>query len=143
MRIVLVALFGLMVSLTAFGDDYNRIIRLEQDVRDLERQLGTVERELRELRQQGRGSTLDAAATRDESLAPSDKWLSAANWKRIRVGMTELEVIETLGRPTSMRAEGNSRVLFYAMEIGSAGFLGGSVTLEDQKVSALETPVLK
>ena len=57
--------------------------------------------------------------------------------------MSELEVIGILGPPTSMRQEGEARVLLYAMEIGSAGFLGGSVELRDRAVSEVHKPALK
>jgi hypothetical protein len=42
-----------------------------------------------------------------------------------------------------MRQDGETRVLLYAMEIGSTGFLGGSVELRDRKVSAVLKPVLR
>ena len=45
--------------------------------------------------------------------------------------MSELEVIGLLGPPTSMREEGDARVLLYALEIGASGFLGGSITLRE------------
>jgi hypothetical protein len=57
--------------------------------------------------------------------------------------MGELEVIGILGPPTSMRQEGETRVLLYAMEIGSTGFVGGSVELRDRKVSEVLKPVLR
>jgi len=57
--------------------------------------------------------------------------------------MGELEVINILGPPTSMRQEGEARVLLYALEIGASGFLGGSVELRDRKVSAVLKPALK
>ena len=57
--------------------------------------------------------------------------------------MSELEVIGVLGQPTSMRQDGDTRVLLYAMEIGSSGFLGGSVELKDRAVTAVNKPVLK
>ena len=57
--------------------------------------------------------------------------------------MSELEVIGALGPPTSMRTQGNERVLLYAIEIGSSGFLGGSVTLRDRVVSEVRQPVLQ
>ena len=57
--------------------------------------------------------------------------------------MGELEVINILGPPTSMRQEGEARVLLYAMEIGAAGFLGGSVELRDRKVSEVNPPTLR
>jgi hypothetical protein len=64
-------------------------------------------------------------------------------WQGLRTGMSELEVIAALGPPTSMRGQGNERVLFYALEIGNSGFLAGSVTLRDRVVAAIETPTLK
>lgn len=143
MRVPLLLLVWLFAS-SAFAADSNRIIALEQDVRNLERLVSTLQREVRELRQQARGAVgRDGAALLDDSVATSDAWLSAAKWQALRVGASEMEVIETLGPPTSMRTENGTSVLLYAMEIGSTGFLGGSVTLKDRQVIAIEPPVLK
>lgn len=146
MRSALLLLSALLAWSAPLGamDEYNRIIRLEQDVRDLERQVSTLQREVRELRQRGsyEGSRRPAAAE-SEAAPTSDTWLSAERWKRIRVGSSEMEVIAALGPPTSMRAQNGRRVLLYAMEIGSSGFLSGSVTLEDRAVVEIEMPVLK
>jgi hypothetical protein len=57
--------------------------------------------------------------------------------------MSELEVINILGPPTSLRQEGDARVLLYALEIGTANFLGGSVEFRDRAVTAINKPVLK
>jgi hypothetical protein len=57
--------------------------------------------------------------------------------------MSELEVIGILGPPTSLRQEGDARVLLYAMEIGVTNFLGGSVEFRDQAVSEVHKPTLK
>jgi hypothetical protein len=144
MRTLLLTLFSFMLSATTFADDSNRIIRLEQDVRDLERHISTLEREVRELRQQARSGALgDLGEVPSEPAPTSDAWLSSTKWKALRVGMSEMEVIETLGQPTSMRVQEDSRVLLYALEIGTSGFLGGSVTLKDRKVIEIEAPVLK
>jgi hypothetical protein len=140
-RLVLLAC---LVAFPAVAADSNRVIALEQDVRNLERLVDTLQREVRELRQQARGSVVrDGAASTGESVPTSDAWLSAAKWQALRIGASEMEVIETLGPPTSMRTEDGTRVLLYAMEIGSTGFLGGSVTLKDREVIAIEPPVLK
>ncbi len=72
----------------------------------------------------------------------SDAWIDAAKWKKVRVGMSELEVVGLLGAPTSMREVDGARVLFYALEIGASGFLGGSVKLRDRVVSEVLTPAL-
>jgi hypothetical protein len=71
------------------------------------------------------------------------RWVDPALWKRLRTGMSELDVISTLGPPTSMRDEDGARVLFYAMEIGPADFLGGSVKLRDRSVVEVRQPSLQ
>ena len=75
--------------------------------------------------------------------ATSDEWIDAAKWARVKPGMSELEAITLLGPPTSMREENGARVLYYALEIGASGFLGGSVTLRDRVVSEVRTPQLQ
>ena len=57
--------------------------------------------------------------------------------------MGELEVIQLLGPPTSMRDENGARVLFYAMEIGPSGFLSGSVVVRDRTVAEVRKPELQ
>ena len=52
-------------------------------------------------------------------------------------------VVSLLGPPTSMREESGARVLFYALEIGTSGFLGGSVTFRNRAVAEVKTPVLQ
>ena len=75
--------------------------------------------------------------------ADPQRWIDGAKWRRLQPGMSELEVIELLGAPTSMREEGGARVLLYALEIGTSGFLGGSVTLRDRVVSEVRQPALQ
>ena len=57
--------------------------------------------------------------------------------------MNELEVIGLLGPPSSMRTECEARVLLYALEIGSSGFLVGSVVLHDRAVAEVRPPTLQ
>lgn len=143
MRTLLALTMCLFSSEMAFGDDYNRIIRLEQDVRNLERQVSTLQREIGELRRRRGPSPLDTTGVQTEGPAPSDAWVDAKKWQRLAIGAREMDVIELLGPPTSMRLQDESRILLYAMEIGSSGFLSGSVTLKDREVVAIEAPVLK
>ena len=75
--------------------------------------------------------------------AASTDWVDADKWRKLRVGMSELEVVSTLGPPTSMRDVEGARVLFYAMELGSSGFLGGSVKFRDRAVIEVQQPVLQ
>jgi hypothetical protein len=147
MRYLLIALLALLGQSALAADDATyRLMKLEQDVRNLERQVQTLTRQLDELKQQSaRANERSSAGQRSATTAAvsSGDWLEAARWDRVRPGMGELEVIGILGPPTSMRQEGETRVLLYAMEIGSTGFLGGSVELRDRKVSEVHKPALK
>jgi hypothetical protein len=133
-------------SAAIHAEDF-KVIKLEQDVRNLERQVQDLSRQLDEVRRNtrmtGARSTAKDAAE-DGVQRTSNNWLSADNWKRVRAGMSELEVIDLLGPPTSLRGDANSgRTLFYAMEIGSSGFLSGSVRLNARKVVEVQIPTLK
>jgi hypothetical protein len=75
------------------------------------------------------------------STSSPPRWVDASLWRRVRPGMSEIEVIGALGPPTSMREEDGARVLLYAMEIGS-GFLGGSVKLRQRAVVEVLQPTL-
>ena len=134
-----------LAAFPASAADELKIIKLEQDVRNLERQVQGLNRELAQLRSQlaRAGDRRLPSRPTGETAPLSTDWLSAAQWDRIRTGMSELEVISTLGPPVSMRVEDDARVLLYAMEIGTNGFLSGSVTLRDRQVAAVERPMLK
>ena len=148
MRYPLPALLVVLLSFSAVAaeNDTYRLMKVEQDVRNLERQIQTLTRELDDLRQQQSRAGDRIPSARSSSApagASSTAWLEATRWERIRTGMSELEVIGVLGAPTSMRQDGDTRVLLYAMEIGASGFLGGSVEFRDRAVTAVNKPVLK
>jgi len=149
MRNLLPALLAVSLlghSALAQDDATYRLMKLEQDVRNLERQVQTLTRQLDELKQQAaRAGDRSAVGTRSPTTptTSSTAWLEVARWDRVRTGMSELEVIGILGPPTSLRQEGDARVLLYAMEVGSSNFLGGSVEFRDKAVSAVNKPTLK
>lgn len=143
MRTFLTLTMCLLSAGPAFGDDSNRIIRLEQDVRNLERQVSTLQREVSELRRNRSVGPTETTGAQPEGSGSSDAWVDAQKWQRLKIGAREMDVIELLGPPTSMRVQDQSRILLYAMEIGSSGFLSGSVTLKDREVTAIQFPVLK
>jgi hypothetical protein len=146
MRNLLLALIAVPLLGYAQDDATYRLMKLEQDVRNLERQVQTLTRQLDELKQQSaRAGDRSTPSTRSPTapVTSSTAWLEAARWDRVRAGMSELEVINILGPPTSLRQEGDARVLLYAMEIGSSNFLGGSVQFRDKTVSEINKPTLK
>jgi hypothetical protein len=136
------ALVLLCLPLVASATDEGRFSYLEQEVRNLQRQVMALTRRL------------DDVSTRPERLAApgaaavtaptsSTTWLDAGKWQRLRAGMSELEVVSLLGPPTTMRDVDGSRVLFYALEIGTSGFLGGSVRFRDRTVAEIQLPRLQ
>ena len=135
-----------VAQVAAAADDY-KVIKLEQDVRKLEQQVRDLSRQIAELRRDATWSAIATPPPADREQAATSgppQWLNASNWQRLRVGMTELQVIDTLGPPTSMRSDAeNARTLFYALEIGTGNFLSGSVQLRDRQVVEISTPVLK
>lgn len=148
MRYPFSALLGVLLSFSAVAadDDTYRLMKVEQDVRNLEREVQTLTRQLDELRQQQSRAGDRSSSARSSSApaaASSTAWLEASRWDRVRKGMSELEVIGILGPPSSMRQDGDTRVLLYAMEIGASGFLGGSVEFRERAVTAINKPVLK
>ena len=142
---VLLAAILLWAPIAALAADDLKVSQLEADVRDLKRQVQGLSRQLEELRAQ-----LPRAADRPTpapsttpAAADPGAWIDASKWKRLRPGMSELEVIGALGPPTSMRIEKGERVLLYALEIGSSGFLGGSVKMRDGLVFEVRKPTLQ
>ena len=76
------------------ADDF-KVIKLEQDVRRLEQQVRELSRQIAEL-QRRTGAPAIPVPRDTEQPAPSDSqpWLQARNWRRLRAGMSELEVID-------------------------------------------------
>src|SRR5688572_18165946 len=93
----------LLASSASAAEDF-RVIKLEQDVRNLERYVQTLQRQVGDLQQRLRSA--DASyEPRTETPPPADdaqRWLSAAAWERVKPGMSELETIEILGKPTAL-----------------------------------------
>jgi hypothetical protein len=139
----------LLMPLAASAADDPRISFLEQEVRNLQRQVQALSRQLDDLRTRpdrvGAPSSVASGASPSGSELENSlpRWVDAALWKRLRTGTSELEVLSALGRPNSMREESGAQVLLYAMEIGSSGFLGGSVKLRDHAVVEVHPPVLQ
>ena len=145
MRVAALAAVLLWVP-QAGAADALQISRIEQDLRRLQIQLQDQARQIESLRLQ-----LGTRATVPESRLPAvpaqrgtqPTWLDAARWEQVRPGMPELEVLTLLGPPTAMRAADGGRLLHYAQEIGTSGFLAGSVRLEDGVVAEVQIPRLR
>jgi len=131
------------LPLAALSANDPRVSFLEQEVRNLQRQVLVLTRQVDELRTRPPRVDRDNPSPASTPSTDSGAWLDAAKWQKLREGMSELEVIASLGPPTSMREENGARVLLYAMEIGASGFLGGSVTFRDRSVVEVRKPTLQ
>lgn len=126
------------------ADDF-KVIELEQDVLELERRVEELSRQVAQLQRTAATTTRPETPVEPTATSGSPSWLSAANWGRVRPGMSEFEVIDILGPPSSVRGapESESRTLMYAMEIGSSAFLSGRVDLKDRRVIEVQVPALR
>jgi hypothetical protein len=133
-----------LIALPVSAAEDPRVSFLEQEVRNLHRQVDALARRLDSVTNRPDRLPVKSAGSRTPAPAADPAlWIDAAKWRQLRPGMSELEVLGALGPPTSMRDEGGARVLLYALEIGSTGFLGGSVALRDRVVTEVRQPVLQ
>jgi hypothetical protein len=145
MRAFLIACALAFAGPVSAAEDY-RVMKLEQDVRTLEREVQTLERLVTDL-QRTRRNEPAIELNADHSAQPADSdqaWLKASAWNRLRTGMSELEVIEILGKPTALRPDANNRrALLYTLEIGTTSFLTGSVAFDNGKVVEIQKPMVR
>lgn len=73
--------------------------------------------------------------------AETPAWYRPANWNLIKTGMSEAQVVAILGTPTSVDSSIDKRTLLYTPDMKSTSPLKGSVTLIDDRVSAMTPPV--
>ena len=123
-----------------------RVRQLESEVRRLQLQVDQQARRIEMLEQAARLAPPGASPV--PGVRPPDTspvWLTTASWDGIKTGMSALEVIAILGRPTSTRNDddGKLRVLFYAMELGPDRYLSGTIRLDDSGVVEINRPALK
>ncbi len=138
-----------MPALAQLPVDDLRVRQLESEVQRLQRQLDEQARRIQMLEQSARLATtspqLSAPSNAPLVENTSPAWLVPESWDRIKRGMTTLQVIAVLGRPTSARDadDGKGRIFFYAMELAPGALLGGTIRLDDSGVVEINRPVLK
>jgi len=131
------------------AQDALRIEELRQDIAELRRLIREQSRRIDNLERLARMPDAPDAARRTREGVPltlppgSDKWLSSRNWDRVKPGMKELEVLDILGYPTSVREGTKGKTLFYTVPIGESGFLSGRVIIAGEEVREVEKPTLR
>jgi hypothetical protein len=137
------------LGVTATAQDALRIQELRQEINELQRLVRDQSRRIDALERQisqAKIAPSPGVSSRSASAAPkpsSDKWLVPAAWERLRTGMTEQQVLDVLGYPTTARGTGASKTLFYTVQVGASGFLSGRVVIVDNVVQEIQKPVLR
>lgn len=72
--------------------------------------------------------------------AETPPWQQASSWAPIKSGMSEAQVVELLGPPTSVQGAIDSRTLNYGPDAKSTTTLKGSITLVDDRVTTMVPP---
>ena len=151
-RIAFLAAFQLSGMPTAVADDAARISRLETEIQqlrtlvneqarriqrleeELSRRVGASEPQSRPRPRVGEMRT-DGAQS-----AARQPWHGAAAWDRVATGMTEDEVMQVLGKPTSAESVGVLKTLFYRGAAPGGPPVGGHVNFKDGRVVAIRRP---
>ena len=105
------------------------VLKLEMEIKSLETEVESLENKLKEL---------DKTTYKIElkSSKPSVKWMNLSNWRKLRKGLNEEQVIGLLGSPTRRMANTHSSVTLLYQEYGKRGsvviekFLGVSTWSE-------------
>lgn len=135
----------------ARADDASRISRLESELQQLRIRLDAQDRRIQRLEEQLKargGAQAPGTITGRREIRPATEatgplpWHSPAPWAQIRKGMTEAEVTEILGEPTSVESAGSLKTLFYRGTAAGRGAVSGHVNLRDGRVLAVNPPAL-
>ena len=141
-RLIGAGLLVMMSSLAVAQTRDPRVDDLTKETAQLKRRIADQDARIAELEKAVRA--LQVAATPPPPAripAETPAWLSAGNWSQIKSGMSEAQVVGILGPPTSVNAAIDTRTLNYTPDPRSTTTLKGSVTLTDDRVTAMIPPV--
>jgi hypothetical protein len=145
----MIATLLLAFAADAAAQDALRVQELRQEINELKRLVRDQSRRIDALEQQlnlSKVAPSPRVSSRSPSAAPSpgsDKWLVPGAWEKLRTGMTEQQVLDLLGYPTTSRGGDTSKTLFYTVQVGATGFLSGRVVIVDKAVQEIQKPILR
>ena len=134
------------------ADDSSRISQLELEIQRLRTRVDEQQRRILRLEEEldrRKGPGIPALPKPDHD--PGDAadsaaaikpmpWHTPKSWASVAKGMTEAEVKEILGTPTSAEAVGAFKTMFYRGPVAGAGSLSGIVNLREGRVVAVNAP---
>jgi hypothetical protein len=133
----------------AGADDAARISRLESEIRLLRTRVDEQQRRITrledELKRQANDPVVGTIPGRREDRIPTASpdqlpWHSQESWTGVSRGMSEEQVTDVLGQPTSVEAFGRYKTLFYRGTVPGSGSISGHVNLLDDRVLAVSPP---
>jgi hypothetical protein len=113
---------------------------LKKEIAQLKIAIGDQERRIAELERTLKALQVVAAPVPTAIPTPTPPWHLAPNWILIKKGMSEAQVVEILGPPTSVDSTVDVRTLFYQPDSRATTAINGAVTLTDDRVTALVPP---
>ena len=149
-RFLLVSAFFGGVHAPASAAEDPRFEQVRQDValllrtvREQERKIERLEREITRLASVARGGKPPAGAS--QAVEAPGRWVSFSAWEKLKPGMAETEVVGALGAPTAVRVDAaGAKTLLYALELTGTGYLTGSVALDTAgRVREVREPELR
>jgi len=127
---------------TTVEDFRNEIKLLKKTTNELNKRIERLERELVNLKTLLNLKVDSKGIQRLTVDSNIDGWKNPSSWKKIRRGMSEKQVVNILGKPTSIKIIGDDlRTLFYQGEVSSSGYLSGNVGFIDDRVYTINKPV--
>jgi hypothetical protein len=117
-----------------------RIDELRKEAAQLKITIADQERRIAELERIVKALQVVAAPVPTAIPTPIPPWHLAPNWILIKKGMSQAQVVEILGPPTSVDSTVDVRTLFYQPDSRATTTLNGTVTLTDDRVTALVPP---
>jgi len=136
---------GLLLAMSAIATAQARDPRVDEltkETAQLKQRITDQDARIAELEKAVKFLQSAAAPQKPEPIpGPTPAWHRPASWNLIKTGMSEAQVVSVLGPPTSVDSSIDQRTLIYAPDSRSTSTLKGSVTLIDDRVSAMTPPV--
>jgi hypothetical protein len=117
-----------------------RVDELMKETAQLKRTIADQETRIAELERTVKALQTAAKPLPTPIPSATPPWHLASNWILIKSGMSESQVVEILGPPTSVDSSIDRRTLLYTPDANSTSTLKGSVTLIDDRVTAMTPP---
>ena len=112
-KLAIVLFLSLVVTLSSYAHDSDRIEQLEREVQETKQRLSILE------------SKLQHTNDEEELVISDDGWKSVANWRKLTFGMSALSVKNLLGDPHKI--DGAKNAVWYYDNGGVVRIIDGNV----------------